>query len=163
MNSYTERDQLTTRREFLRGALGGASLGIARRLGLPLLFGQAALASAANNPNRILVIFELSGGNDGLNTVVPYADDAYYRHRPHIGLKAKTLRKLDDHLAYRVEDLRQVAFDDRDGDLADVVVAPAGDLVRGDFERPGKEDVERPAAHRFGDGGGEVAPGQGIP
>ena len=31
---------------------------------------------------RILVVLELSGGNDGLNTLVPYGDDAYYRHRP---------------------------------------------------------------------------------
>jgi len=102
MNRYIQRDQPTTRREFLRGALGGASLGMARRLGLPLLFSQAALASAADdlNPNRILVIFELSGGNDGLNTVVPYADDAYYRHRPQIGIKPKTLRRIDDRFGF---------------------------------------------------------------
>jgi uncharacterized protein (DUF1501 family) len=102
MNSYTERDPSTTRRGFLRGALGGMSLGMARRLGLPLLFSQAAMASAADdrNPNRILVIFELSGGNDGLNTVVPYADDAYYRHRPQIGIKPKALRKIDDHFGF---------------------------------------------------------------
>jgi uncharacterized protein (DUF1501 family) len=75
---------------------------MARRLGLPLLFSQAAIASAADdrNPNRILVIFELSGGNDGLNTVVPYADDAYYRHRPQIGIKPKALRKIDDHFGF---------------------------------------------------------------
>src|ERR1700752_3921645 len=98
MNRYIQRDQPTTRREFLRGALVGASLGMARRLGLPLLFSQAALAGAADdrNPNRILVIFEFSGGNDGLNTVVPYPDDAYYRHRPQIGIKPKMLRRIDD-------------------------------------------------------------------
>jgi len=102
MNSYTERNQPASRRDFLRGALGGISLGMARRLGLPLLFSQAAIASAADdrNPNRILVIFELSGGNDGLNTVVPYADDAYYRHRPQIGIKPKALRKIDDHFGF---------------------------------------------------------------
>jgi uncharacterized protein (DUF1501 family) len=91
-----------TRRELLRGAFGGASLGLARRLGLPFLFSQAALANAADqrNDNRILVIFELSGGNDGLNTVVPYADDAYYRARPQIGIKPKALRKIDDHFGF---------------------------------------------------------------
>jgi uncharacterized protein (DUF1501 family) len=102
MNRYTERNQPTSRRDFLRGALGGMSLGMARRLGLPLLFSQAAIASAAGDrdPNRILVIFELSGGNDGLNTLVPYADDAYYRHRPQIGIKPKALRKIDDHFGF---------------------------------------------------------------
>ena len=102
MNSYIKRDQPSSRRDFLRGTLGGMSLGIARRLGLPLLFSQAAMASAAGdrNPNRILVIFELSGGNDGLNTVVPYADDAYYRHRPQIGIKPKALRKIDDRFGF---------------------------------------------------------------
>ena len=91
-----------TRRELLQGAFGGASLGLARRLGLPFLLSQAALANAADqrNDNRILVIFELSGGNDGLNTVVPYADDAYYRARPQIGIKPKALRKIDDHFGF---------------------------------------------------------------
>jgi len=91
-----------TRRELLRGAFGGASLGLARRLGLPFLLSQAALANAADqrNDNRILVIFELSGGNDGLNTVVPYADDAYYRARPQIGIKPQAVRKIDDHFGF---------------------------------------------------------------
>ena len=33
---------------------------------------------------KILVVVQLSGGNDGLNTIVPYADDAYHRSRPQI-------------------------------------------------------------------------------
>jgi uncharacterized protein (DUF1501 family) len=46
--------------------------------------------------SKILVIFELSGGNDGLNTVVPYRNDAYYRMRPKLGIPAGKVRKLDD-------------------------------------------------------------------
>lgn len=68
--------------------LGGLGLGVAG-------IAPAALAQA-QAPSKILVIFELSGGNDGLNTVVPYRDDAYYRMRPKLGIAATKLRKLDD-------------------------------------------------------------------
>ena len=62
------------------------------------MFGRVAEAAASAAANgKILVILELSGGNDGLNTVVPYGDDAYYRHRPEIGLPKSDLRILDDH------------------------------------------------------------------
>jgi len=99
MKRSTGSDPSATRRELLRGALGGLGLQLTGGLGLPLLFSQAALASVGEprDPNRILVIFELSGGNDGLNTVVPYGDDAYYRLRPHIGIKPNKVRKLDQH------------------------------------------------------------------
>ena len=52
--------------------------------------------SAVTNQPRILVVFELSGGNDGLNTVIPYRNDDYYRARPNIGLRPNEILKLDD-------------------------------------------------------------------
>jgi uncharacterized protein (DUF1501 family) len=64
--------------------------------GLALPFAAPRPASAAAHDRRILVVFEMSGGNDGLNTVVPYADDTYYRLRPNIGIRPERLRKLDD-------------------------------------------------------------------
>lgn len=51
--------------------------------------------------NRILVIVELSGGNDGLNTVIPHGDDAYYRARPHLGIRENALLALDDHFGFQ--------------------------------------------------------------
>ena len=51
--------------------------------------------------DRILVIIELSGGNDGLNTVIPYGDDAYYNARPHLGIKKERLLKLDDRFGFQ--------------------------------------------------------------
>ncbi|HET9161246.1 MAG TPA: DUF1501 domain-containing protein [Caulobacteraceae bacterium] len=84
-----------TRRSLLR--VGAAGLAAS-----PVIAGAAAAAAQAiaGNPGRILVVLELSGGNDGLNTIVPYGDDAYYRHRPTIGLKKSRLRVIDDHFGF---------------------------------------------------------------
>ena len=59
-----------------------------------------AVAPPRELDDRILVVLELSGGNDGLNTLVPYGDDAYYKHRPTIGLKPEGLLRLDDHFGF---------------------------------------------------------------
>jgi uncharacterized protein (DUF1501 family) len=60
---------------------------------------EIALGDSTDN-GRILVVVELSGGNDGLNSIVPYADDVYYQHRPTIGIKPQDLLKLDDHFGF---------------------------------------------------------------
>lgn len=97
-----ELERLLARRRLLKGALGGVCAHTAGALGLPLFFGNAASALAATpaQDRRILVVMELSGGNDGLNTLVPYADDAYYRHRPTIGIKPGKLRNVDEHFGF---------------------------------------------------------------
>ena len=48
---------------------------------------QAVASRASSVQDRILVLIELKGGNDGLNTVVPYADNAYYQLRNTIVFK----------------------------------------------------------------------------
>lgn len=69
---------------------------------VPNAFAQAAssVAAEAAAQGKTLVVLELSGGNDGLNTVVPYADDAYYRHRPNIAIPENRVRKIDDHFGF---------------------------------------------------------------
>ncbi|MSR15080.1 MAG: DUF1501 domain-containing protein [Gammaproteobacteria bacterium] len=84
-----------TRRTFLRNTAALAASGLLAGPTPRAL--AAALATQSTIQDRILVVFELSGGNDGLNTVVPYGDDVYYKLRPTIGIKAKDVRKLDDH------------------------------------------------------------------
>lgn len=85
------------RRDLLKTSAYGMVLGAMQTSGYaPLL----RAASAATGSNKILVILELSGGNDGLNTLVPYGDDAYYRHRPKLGIPENKLRKIDDHFGF---------------------------------------------------------------
>jgi uncharacterized protein (DUF1501 family) len=86
--------KIWNRREILRAGLAGIGAGA-----MPLVFSQVMAADTVAS-KRILVILELSGGNDGLNTLVPYADDAYYRHRPKIGIRSDKLRKIDDHYGF---------------------------------------------------------------
>src|SRR6195256_4019462 len=84
------------RRDLLRAGFGSLALGASGNFARSPFWAEAAAAPATLD-GRILVIVELSGGNDGLNTVVPFGDDAYYRARPRIGIKPARLRKLDDH------------------------------------------------------------------
>src|SRR5664280_448539 len=49
---------------------------------------------------RKIIVVQLSGGNDGLNTIVPYRNDVYYRMRPVIGLKPDRLLTINDELAF---------------------------------------------------------------
>jgi uncharacterized protein (DUF1501 family) len=66
-------------------------------MGAALPLGQNAFAA---DSQRILVVVELTGANDGFNTLVPYADDAYYRLRPKLGIRANKLRKIDDQYGF---------------------------------------------------------------
>jgi uncharacterized protein (DUF1501 family) len=91
-----------TRRKVLQAGLYGIGIGATGVLPLPPLFARTARALAPQTAadGRILVVLELSGGNDGLNTVVPYGDDAYYRHRPKIGIRPNRVRKIDGHFGF---------------------------------------------------------------
>ena len=52
---------------------------------------------------KILVVCQLSGGNDGLNTVIPFGDDEYYRARPGIGIGGDQALKMTDFLGLNPE------------------------------------------------------------
>lgn len=90
---------MNDRRTFLKqlsvaGATGMVALGTAPHA----VFSRAA-KQAKNDPDgRILVLIQLSGGNDGLNTVTPFADDEYHRLRPSLALEKDEVLKLDDSI-----------------------------------------------------------------
>ena len=99
MADFHEHRSGPARRDLLRGALLAGGLGLIGEAG-GTVFGKSAQSAGATGGERILVVVELSGANDGLNTVVPYGDDAYYRARPKLGLPAKSLRKIDGHFGF---------------------------------------------------------------
>ncbi|MGH2354523.1 MAG: DUF1501 domain-containing protein, partial [Chloroflexota bacterium] len=97
-------------RIFIQDGFKIVSLGLA----LPHIFTRAVQAAgeeagreadvlrtpgeASGDPlaNRTLVVVQMAGGNDGLNTVVPYADGLYYQHRKNLGVPEGEIHKLDD-------------------------------------------------------------------
>jgi uncharacterized protein (DUF1501 family) len=88
-----------TRREFLRLGLGSSTL-LACGTTVPTFLARSAVAAPGDDRStgRVLVVLELTGGNDGLNTVVPYGDDAYRRHRPKLQIGGGSLHRIDDHI-----------------------------------------------------------------
>jgi uncharacterized protein (DUF1501 family) len=96
---------LRTRREFLRTTVLGGALSYTVPAFLANTF-SALQASAADSATQIatgkdasiLVILQMAGGNDGLNTVVPYSNDYYQRARPNLGLQSKDILKINDDI-----------------------------------------------------------------
>src|ERR1044072_2144155 len=85
-----------TRRQFLDRTLRASSL-VALGSAVPQFVARTAEAAAPGKDN-ILVVLELTGGNDGINTVVPYADDIYRKVRPTLRQTREMVIRLDDHV-----------------------------------------------------------------
>jgi uncharacterized protein (DUF1501 family) len=84
---------MITRREFLHQT----SL-VSLSPVVPLAFSRLATATPTEPDSKILVVIQLDGGNDGINTVVPFGDDEYGRNRDSLRLDAAQLHKLNDHV-----------------------------------------------------------------
>ena len=99
------KNTLQTRREFLRTSM----LGVAATWTLPVFLektffaldamaANAVTQTATGKDGTILVVLQLAGGNDGLNTLVPYGDDAYHRARPRLALPNNQILTIDHHV-----------------------------------------------------------------
>ncbi len=91
---------MSSRRAFIHQGLGIAVLGGT----MPLAFTRTASAQAlptlgsSIDPGNVLVVIQMGGGNDGLNTIVPYSDDAYHNVRPTIRVAENTILKIDERI-----------------------------------------------------------------
>jgi uncharacterized protein (DUF1501 family) len=98
---------LQTRREFLRTTVLGSALTWTVPAFLADTF-SALQSQAADSATQIvtgrdatiLVVLQMAGGNDGLNTVVPYANDYYHNARPRVGQTADKVLKLDGEIGF---------------------------------------------------------------
>jgi uncharacterized protein (DUF1501 family) len=97
------RISLLTRREFIQRTLGIVAVaGTIPTFLSRTALGMTASAAAGVNPldKRVLVIIQLSGGNDGLNTVIPFTQDKYYKARPTLGIAKNKILKINDSLGF---------------------------------------------------------------
>jgi len=99
-----QEQTLHTRRQFLRTSMLGGALASTVPLFLEKTFLTLDSMAAATTgqyttgkDGTILVVLQLAGGNDGLNTVVPFGDAAYYKARPKIALPLNQILKLSDY------------------------------------------------------------------
>ncbi|HZU35865.1 MAG TPA: DUF1501 domain-containing protein [Gemmataceae bacterium] len=82
---------MLSRRNFLK-----SSTLLALAPTIPSFLAQTARAAQPERDGRILVVLQLDGGNDGINTVVPFGDEGYARHRQALRLPTNRLVKIND-------------------------------------------------------------------
>jgi uncharacterized protein (DUF1501 family) len=90
---FSRGEIMITRRDLLARGLRNSTL-IALAPTLPGFLARTAHAANPEKDGRILVVLQLDGGNDGINTVVPFKDDGYARYRKAIRLPEKRLIKV---------------------------------------------------------------------
>ena len=86
-----------SRRAFLQTTAGLSFVSLAGGVS-PLLARAAEVSADADRNDHVLVVVELAGGNDGLNTVIPFETPLYYKNRPTLGIAKDEVVRLSDQL-----------------------------------------------------------------
>lgn len=149
----------TSRRGFLKGAFSSTAL-VALAPAVPQFLLDASARAAEIKGETILVVLQLSGGNDGLNTVIPWADDVYRKSRPSLAVPAARVLKIDDQVALHpsMQDFSKLLEDGRLG-IVEGVGYPNPDrshfssmdiwhTARRDAAHGGRGDFSGPPGHR---------------
>jgi uncharacterized protein (DUF1501 family) len=91
-----------SRLRFLQGALRLSAISsVAPTLVMDARLAERALAAGARDQSKnILVVVQLAGGNDGLNTIIPYGDGRYYQDRPTLAIPEQRVLHLDNRLGF---------------------------------------------------------------
>ncbi len=88
-----------TRRDFIRKGATTVAVGLAVPPWLAkMASAEGAFAPGSQSADRILVVVQLTGGNDGINTVIPYSSAAYHTNRPNIGIPDDQVLHLTDSI-----------------------------------------------------------------
>jgi uncharacterized protein (DUF1501 family) len=93
---------MTERREFLKSmTFASGSLLVPNFLLQSCERKEEANKESSKN-DKILVVIQMSGGNDGLNTIVPFRNDLYYKLRPDVALSKEEILKIEDDYAFNL-------------------------------------------------------------